>query len=70
MFPKGASLRLLNVILKAEYNVTNPKEVIIEIFDIHYKHQIDGSMLDCSISIADALEILQSCTKPLKCNWL
>ena len=28
--------------------------------------QIDGLRQDCSISIANALEILQSCTKPLK----
>ena len=26
---------------------------------------IDGLVQDCSISIANALEILQSCTKPL-----
>ena len=30
--------------------------------------QIDGSMQACSISIANALEILQSCTKPSKCG--
>ena len=28
---------------------------------------IDGLMQDCSISIASALEILQSCTKPSPC---
>ena len=28
--------------------------------------QIDGLVQDCSISLAYALEILQSCTKPLK----
>ena len=28
-----------------------------------YRH-VDGLMQDCSISIANALEILQSCTKP------
>ena len=27
-------------------------------------HHLDGSVQDCSISIANALEILQSCTKP------
>ena len=35
--------------------------------------QIDGSVQDCSISNAKALEILQSCTKPLKwaaVTWL
>ena len=29
---------------------------------------INGSVQDCSISIADTLEILQSCTKPLICH--
>ena len=29
---------------------------------------INGSVQDCSISIANALEILQSCTKPSICN--
>ena len=28
---------------------------------------IDGLVQDCSDSIADALELLQSCTKPLIC---
>ena len=28
--------------------------------------KIDGSVQDCSISIANAMEILQSCTKPSK----
>ena len=28
---------------------------------------IDGLVQDCSISIADTVEILQSCTKPLIC---
>ena len=27
-------------------------------------HEIDGLVQDCNISIANALEILQSCTKP------
>ena len=27
-------------------------------------HDIDGLVQDCSNSIADALELLQSCTKP------
>ena len=27
----------------------------------------DGLVQDCSISIANAMEILQSCTKPLLC---
>ena len=34
----------------------------------HYKHKIDGLVQDYSIwvSIADALEVLQSCIKPLR----
>ena len=28
------------------------------------KHNDDGSVQDCNISIANALEILQSCTEP------
>ena len=31
-----------------------------------YTKQINGLVQDCSNSIADALELLQSCTKPLK----
>ena len=31
---------------------------------------IDGLVQNCSISIANALEILQSCTKPLKYYFL
>ena len=37
----------------------DPNVVIIE--------QINGLVQDCSISIANAMEILQSCTKPLRC---
>ena len=33
-------------------------------------HQIDGLVQNCSISIANALEILQSCTKPSKYDYL
>ena len=29
-------------------------------------HQVDGIVKDCSNSIANALELLQSCTKPWK----
>ena len=31
---------------------------------LHQKHYIDSLVQDCSISIANALEILQSCSKP------
>ena len=31
-----------------------------------FKPQMDGLVQDCSISIANALELLQSCSKPLK----
>ena len=30
------------------------------------EYQIDGLVQDCSNSIANALELLQSCTKPSK----
>ena len=40
--------------------------IIIEIGKV--MNQIDGSVQDCSISIANALEILQSCTRPSR--WL
>ena len=30
---------------------------------------IDGLMQDCSNSIANALELMQSCTKPLIYSW-
>ena len=30
-----------------------------------FTHSIDGLVQDCSISITNALEILQPCTKPL-----
>ena len=35
---------------------------------VHVLH-IDGSVQDCSISIANALEILQSCTNPSICKY-
>ena len=44
--------------------VTQPQWVkCFEIFIVNMFH-IDGLVQDCSISIANALEILQSCTKP------
>ena len=33
-------------------------------------YQIDGLVQDCSNSIASALELLQSCTKPSRCYYL
>ena len=32
-----------------------------------YTYPIDGLVQDCSISIANALEILQACTNPSLC---
>ena len=32
--------------------------------EIRIQHYIGGLVQDCSNSIADALELLQSCTKP------
>ena len=34
------------------------------------RNHIDGLVQDCSISIANAPEILQYCTKPLICNYI
>ena len=31
--------------------------------------RVDGLVQDCSVSIADTLEILQSCTKPSMFAW-
>ena len=36
----------------------------------HVWHYLDGLMQDCSNSIANALELLQSCTKPAICTYL
>ena len=38
-------------------------------FDIPVPH-IDGLVQDCKKSIANALELLQSCTEPSICSWL
>ena len=41
------------------------------IASMHYQHsgdKIDGLLQDCSNSIANALELLQFCTKPSKWN--
>ena len=41
------------------------------IISMQYIYNIDGSVQDCSSSIANALELLQSCTKPSICyNWM
>ena len=32
-------------------------------------HYVDGLVQDCSNSIANALALLQSCTKPLMCRF-
>ena len=37
---------------------------------LFYKKYIDGLVQDCSNSIANALELLQSCTKPWYHGWL
>ena len=40
------------------------------VFNVSFLCQyIDGLMQDCSNSIANAMELLQSCTKPLKYSW-
>ena len=36
--------------------------------EVTMMYSINGLVQDCSISIADAMEILQSCTKPLLCD--
>ena len=41
--------------------------LILEVWQ-HIWEQIDGLVQDCSISIANALKILQSCTKPSRCE--
>ena len=43
----------------------DPKQ---DFFTIWTHDQIDGLVQDCSISIANALEILQYCTMPAKYN--
>ena len=43
-----------------EEMISMSQEVTDGTFDFH----IDGLVQDCSISIANTLEILQSCTKP------
>ena len=34
----------------------------------NWEHHIDGLVQDCNNFIANALELLQSCTKPLICS--
>ena len=40
------------------------KHTLILVTQSHVKYHIDGLVQDCSNSIANALELLQSCTKP------
>ena len=55
---------LVNMIIAL--NLTLTEQIITDWnFEIWF-HQIDGLVQDCSISIALAMEILQSCTKPSK----
>ena len=38
--------------------------------DFIYRSYLDGVVQDCSNSIANAMELLQSCTKPLIFKWV
>ena len=39
--------------------------IIVNVQDVFASHKINGLVQDCSNSIANAMELLQSCTKPL-----
>ena len=45
------------------------KHICISLHSLTMKYYIDCSVQDCSIPMANTLEILQSCTKPLTCGW-
>ena len=45
------------------------RKVIISFYIDNVRHYMDSLMQDSSISIANALEILQSCTKPSICLY-
>ena len=47
--------------------VIHSKKYFYNIHVMTTRRQVDGLVKDCSISSANALEILQSCTKPSKC---
>ena len=40
------------------------KDAVLSIWEFHCKDQVDGLVQDCSNSIANAMELLQSYTKP------
>ena len=44
-------------------------EYIFRDGNIWILNKMDGLVQDCSNSIANALELLQSSSKPLKCIW-
>ena len=59
--------KLFLLFLQLTHNTSNT-ELIVLIFlenKCHEMKYIDGLMQDCINSIANALELLQSCTKPL-----
>ena len=59
--------KYLSIIID-QSNVSKPENrFTIDIF-ITIQHYIDGLAQDCSNSIANALELLQSCTKPSRWN--
>ena len=39
-------------------------QILYFVSSLQEQHYLDGLLQDCSITIADALEILQSCTEP------
>ena len=63
----GHEVSLVAITLEMEKQNTNVQSWCIYTSDIIY---IDDLVQNCSNSIANALELLQSCTKPLIWKWL
>ena len=63
--PQIVSLNIPQMLNHVDFHVRNI--ILDEQKGMYTRISIDGLVLDCSISIANALEILQSCTKPSIC---
>ena len=73
----GVRIKLIVTRVTSDVNMLSSDLVFVEIdmlwnyiYAFLIDRNIDGLVQDCNISIANTLEILQSCTKQLLCGWL
>ena len=67
-FPKGLLMQSFGDFYVISLDKLVELSVTWDAMEIMLYH-IDGLVQDCGISVANALDILQSCTKPSTCTW-